>query len=82
MRPAQQTHKSRSHAAKVVIGIPCLLLGGSELATLSLVKTLVREQYEVTVCCYYERDAAMVRRFEQVGVKVTPLGLSRGSLVP
>ncbi len=47
----------------VIISIPCLLLGGSELATLSLVAALVQGEYEVIVCCYYEHDVAMVRRF-------------------
>lgn len=66
---------------RVVICIPCLLLGGSELATLSFGKTLVQGRYEVTICCYYEHDAAMVSRFEQAGVKVVLLHLSRGSLM-
>jgi len=65
---------------RVVVCIPCLLLGGSELATLSLVKALVGADYEVTVCCYYEREAEMVSRFQQAGVRVELLGLSRGRL--
>lgn len=50
----------------VIVSIPCLLLGGSELATSSVVKSLVQGKYKVTVCCYYESDPAMVRRFEQI----------------
>ncbi|MDI9432757.1 MAG: glycosyltransferase family 4 protein [Planctomycetota bacterium] len=65
---------------RVVIGIPCLMLGGSELATLSLARALVGGGYDVTVCCYYEHDAAMVERFEKAGARVELLGLSRGSL--
>jgi glycosyltransferase involved in cell wall biosynthesis len=64
----------------VVICIPCLLLGGSELATLSLVKALSQYDYDVTVCCYHEHEAAMVTRCEQAGAKVTLLGLVRGNL--
>lgn len=66
--------------SQIVVCIPCLLLGGSELATLSLVRALAAAAYHVTVCCYYESDAAMVRRFEQAGVRVKLLGMSRGNL--
>ncbi len=65
---------------RIVIGIPCLMLGGSELATLSLARALVERGYDVTVCCYFEHDAAMVKRFEKAGARVELLGLSRGSL--
>jgi len=65
----------------VTICIPCLLLGGSELATLSLVKALIQGgHYDVSICCYYEHEATMVSRFEQAGARVELLGLSRGSL--
>ncbi|HSW00691.1 MAG TPA: glycosyltransferase [Sedimentisphaerales bacterium] len=65
---------------RVVVCIPCLNLGGSELATLSLVKALTEGDYDVAVCCYYEHDAAMVERFKKAGARVELLGLSRGSL--
>lgn len=67
-------------ATGVIICIPCLLLGGSELATLSLAKALGGGGYDVTICCYYEYDAAMAERFEKAGARVDLLGLSRGSL--
>jgi glycosyltransferase involved in cell wall biosynthesis len=66
--------------SRVIVCIPCILLGGSELATLSFVKALVRDGHDVTVCCYHEHDASMVARFEQAGTKVVLLDLSRGSL--
>lgn len=65
---------------RVIICIPCFLLGGSEVATLSFVKALMQGKYDVTICCYYEHEAAMVSRFEQAGARVELLGLSRGSL--
>ena len=52
---------------RVVIGIPCLMLGGSELATLSLARALVGGGYDVTVCCYYEHDAAMRNALRRPG---------------
>jgi hypothetical protein len=66
--------------ARVVIGIPCLLLGGSEMATLFFAKALLRYGYNTTLCCYYEHDEEMVRRFERVGVETCLLGLPRGGL--
>jgi glycosyltransferase involved in cell wall biosynthesis len=66
--------------SRVIVCIPCLLLGGSELATLSFVKALIRDGYDVTVCCYHEHDATMVARFEQAGAKVVLLDLSRRGL--
>ncbi len=64
----------------VMVCLPCLLLGGSEIATLALVRALVQGRYDVTVCCYYEYDAVMVDRFRQAGARVELLGLTRGSL--
>ena len=64
----------------VIICIPCLLLGGSEFATLSLVEALRPGDYDITVCCYYEYDAMMVKRFENAGARVELLDLARGEL--
>jgi hypothetical protein len=64
----------------IVICIPCLLLGGSEGATLSMVKALKQSDHDITLCCYYEHEAAMVTRFERAGAKVVLLGMTRGSL--
>ncbi|WP_192349197.1 glycosyltransferase [Algoriphagus sp. Y33] len=63
---------------KVVgIGIPCLLVGGTEIQTLSLVKALVFETYLVDVICYFEFDPVMVKQFEETGARVTLLQWSR-----
>jgi hypothetical protein len=51
---------------RVIVCIPCLLLGGSELATLSLARALGGGGYDVTICCYYEHDAAMEKRFRSI----------------
>ncbi len=65
-----------------MISIPCLLLGGSELATLSLAKVLRQDGYDVTVCCYYEHEAAIVDRFARAGAKMVLLDMTRGRLRP
>jgi glycosyltransferase involved in cell wall biosynthesis len=58
---------------KVTIGIPCLLPGGTEFQTLQLVRVLRAAGHEVSVCCYFEHDPAMVAAFERVEL----LGLER-----
>lgn len=55
---------------KVLICIPCLLTGGTEIQTLSLVKALVASDHEVRVACYFEFSNQMVERYRQTGVKV------------
>ncbi len=59
-----------THSAKVLIAIPVLLVGGTEMQTLNLVNVLVGAGCNVTVCCYYEYDQSMVNRFEGTGAKV------------
>lgn len=39
---------------RVLVGIPCLLTGGTEIQTLSLVEALIAAGHEVTVACYFE----------------------------
>jgi hypothetical protein len=58
---------------KVIIGIPCLLPGGTEFQTLQLARVLRDAGHEVSVCCYFEHDPAMVAAFGQVNL----LGLER-----
>lgn len=52
---------------RVLICIPCLLTGGTEIQTLSLVKTLVTVGHEVTTVCYFEHAAEMVERYRRTG---------------
>jgi glycosyltransferase involved in cell wall biosynthesis len=61
----------------VLIGIPVLLLGGTEIQTLSVVRVLVSAGYQVLVCCYYEFDEAVAEQFRQIGAEVLLLKLNR-----
>ncbi len=54
----------------MVICIPVLLIGGTEMQTLTLANVLVLEGYRVTVCCYYEYDRTMVSEMEKTGAEV------------
>ncbi len=55
---------------KVVIGIPCLLTGGTEIQTLSLVQALIAVGHQVEVVCYFEYSPQMVGRYEDTGATV------------
>ena len=48
----------------VFIGIPVLLIGGTEIQILNLLKVLKSAGYQVAVGCYYEHDLAMVLQDE------------------
>lgn len=58
---------------KVLVGIPCLMTGGTEIQTLSLVKALVEAGHEVNVVCYFEHTQLMVDRYREAGAMVTLL---------
>jgi len=62
---------------RVLILVPCLLVGGTEMQTLALARALLGGGYHVTVCAYYEYDRNMVEAFERSGVRVLLLGLPR-----
>jgi len=62
---------------KVLIGIPCLLLGGTEMQTLSLVRALVKGGHEVKVLCYFEHNHDVVYAYKQGGSEVMLLRYSR-----
>ena len=61
----------------VLIGLPVLLVGGTEVQTLSLVRVLLSGGYRVTVCCYYEFDEEVVMWFQKAGAEVLLLRLIR-----
>ncbi len=61
----------------MVVGIPVLLIGGTEQQTLALVNVLIAGGYKVTVCCYYESDKSMVSAMEKAGADVLLLELMR-----
>lgn len=66
-------------SCSVIIAIPVLLVGGTEMQTINLVRTLVDNCCDVTVCCYYDHEACMIAAMEGVGARVVLLGLSRSS---
>jgi L-malate glycosyltransferase len=61
----------------VVIGIPVLLVGGTERQTVTLASVLLSNGYRVTVCCYYEFDNLMVSAIRKTGAEVLLLELNR-----
>lgn len=57
----------------VLIAIPCLKVGGTEIQTLRLVEALSSGGYHCVTVCYFEYDFAMRQRFEDAGSKVVCL---------
>lgn len=55
---------------KVLITIPCLLTGGTEIQTLNLVRALVQGGHQAVVTCYFEYTPAMVQCYQNSGSKV------------
>lgn len=55
---------------KVLVCIPCLLNGGTEVQTLSLVEALVAAGHQPVVACYFEHDSVMVERYRLAGADV------------
>lgn len=54
----------------VLVCIPCLLTGGTEIQTLSLVEALVSAGHRPIVACYFEYATAMVERYRAAGAVV------------
>lgn len=54
----------------VLVCIPCLLTGGTEIQTLSLVEALVADGHKVVVICYFEYVDQMVDRYSLAGAIV------------
>ena len=52
---------------KVLIAIPCLLTGGTEIKTLNLVRALIQGGHQVTTACYFEHTENMVKLYEEAG---------------
>lgn len=55
---------------KVLVCIPCLLTGGTEIQTLSLVEALVAAGHQPVVACYFEYNPEMVERYKKTGTDV------------
>lgn len=61
----------------VLVAIPVLLIGGTEIQTLNLVRVLIKAGYQVMVCCYFEFDTSMVSQMEKTGSNVILMKLKR-----
>jgi glycosyltransferase involved in cell wall biosynthesis len=66
-----------SQKKQVMVTLPVLLVGGTEIQTLDLARALLAASYNVTVCCYYEYEDAVVDHFREAGAEVLLLGLDR-----
>ena len=61
-----------------IILLPCLLTGGTEVATLETALALKSLGYQVDVLVYFnEVDLTMLNTFKQAGFKVRLLGVQR-----
>lgn len=58
---------------KILVCIPCLLTGGTEIQTLNLIRVLAADRHQVVTVCYFEYSSEMVTRFQQVGSEVVCL---------
>lgn len=54
----------------VFVCIPCLMLGGSEVATLQMVQALTLDGVRVKVVIYYEFDSTMIARYRACGAEL------------
>lgn len=54
----------------ILVGIPCLLTGGTEYQTINLVRALNEAGHRVITACYYEYNPSMVALFESYGSEV------------
>lgn len=73
--PARDTASGRPPS--VVIGIPCLLRGGTEAHVAALTRALADSGWRVTVCCYFEHDEEIVEQVRAAGASVVLLGCAR-----
>ena len=63
----------------ILICIPCLMTGGTEIQTLNLVQALFAEGYRVVTTCYFEYSDDMVVRFQKAGSEVVCLSPTGGA---
>lgn len=64
---------------KILVAIPCLLTGGTEIQTLGLINALIKDGQEVTVACYFEFNPSMVEKYKEAGVREIKLFSADGS---
>lgn len=58
---------------RVLICIPCLLTGGTEIQTLSFVRALIVGGYNVVTVCYFEYSDQMIQDYKNAGSDVVCL---------
>lgn len=58
---------------KVLVCIPCLLTGGTEIQTLNIVRALISGGHRIITVCYFEHSPEMMTRFQQAGSEVVCL---------
>lgn len=61
----------------VLIAIPCLNRGGTEMQTLNLGRVLVSKGFLITTICYFEYNPDVVLEYEQAGSRVVTMDLNR-----
>ena len=57
-------------APHVLIAIPVLMVGGTEVQTLHQVRVLTNAGYRVSLCCFYRHDESMRDEMERAGATV------------
>ena len=57
----------------IMIALPCLKTGGTEIQTLRLVEALTAEGYRCVAICYFEYDYRIVQLYESQGCEVVRL---------
>lgn len=57
----------------VLVAIPCLKIGGTEIQTLRLVEALIQNKYHVVTVCYFEYSTNVVQQFMSAGSHVVCL---------
>jgi glycosyltransferase involved in cell wall biosynthesis len=62
---------------KILILIPCLLQGGTEMQTLNLAKILISLKFEVQILSYFEYERSIVKTFNDNGIETRMLNLDR-----
>jgi L-malate glycosyltransferase len=62
---------------RILVAIPCLLTGGTEMQTLALVRVLRSCSHAVYIVCYFEYEISVVKEFKTEEAEVRLLELDR-----
>jgi L-malate glycosyltransferase len=66
--------RRKAAGVHVLLAIPVLLVGGTEMQTLQLVRVLAGAGYRVSVCCFFGHDPVMLAAMRDAGATVQLLG--------